>query len=604
MALFTEDILAAANAAPAPVTKPVTGLGDDAWLDMSQALTTDAPVDVPGMVRPFLAHQAAAFLYMLAALARFGCVLLGHDMGLGKTQMMLAAVAKRLHEVGGYAVMVAPPVAKAGYIGDLQACFPHLRMHHLQGRKAGYRCSNCGDAMLWPTMAHPAPECAVEAGVCVPRLDVPQADIYFISDDPQTLQAWLTVPHEHTDRHGNTVTTMNASPFAKGCAMFTRDEIHRDKGIDGSPAKGVRTKVMDVLGHALREANVPRIGATGTLLTNKPIEGYLPLMFLGGESLITAVTPGATTPVGYKFRYCNPQKVHVGGGRFKTDFGGVDLSQMHNLHEYLRRTVYARIEKSDLGDVLPNSGWIVKPIALPDTAMRDYDRYAKDILAAIMDEGGVEAYLRASRAIKLVQIMKLWEKAGTAKAQAAADYVTDLVDQGRQVVTFHHHAATMQAMLKALAKAGITYTIIDGSVTGDARIQAITEFQNGDVQVVLAQLGAAGMAVTLTAAADAVFVQCPWSAGSLKQAADRILRVDDRTMERAKAGEAITWHVLQACYADGSTTFDANQWDVLTRKVAVVDAVNAGKPVTMSEDDLVVAALEEWVPSAQARYRL
>ena len=65
------------------------------------------------------------------------------------------------------------------------------------------------------------------------------------------------------------------------------------------------------------------------------------------------------------------------------------------------------------------------------------------------------------------------------------------------------------------------------------------------------------MAVTLTAAADAVFVQVPWSAGDLKQAADRILRVDDRTMARAAAGEAITWHVIQACYDNGAPTFDA-----------------------------------------------
>ena len=162
------------------------------------------------------------------------------------------------------------------------------------------------------------------------------------------------------------------------------------------------------------------------------------------------------------------------------------------------------------------------------------------------------------------------------------------------------------AMLQALAKHGISYTIIDGKVTGDARIAAVNEFQDGHAQVMLAQINAAGVAVTLTAAADAVFVQVPWSAGALKQAADRILRVDDRTMARADAGEAITWHVLQAAYTDGDPTFDMAMWDVLERKAHVCDAVNAGKPVTMSEEAIVRAALEA-VPaacrSAQARYR-
>ena len=108
-------------------------------------------------------------------------------------------------------------------------------------------------------------------------------------------------------------------------------------------------------------------------------------------------------------------------------------------------------------------------------------------------------------------------------------------------------------------------------------MQAIDDFQNGTAQVMVAQIKAGGMAVTLTAAADAVFVQVPWSAGDLKQAADRILRVDDRTMDRAKNGEAITWHVLQAAHADGSPTFDMAMWDVLETKAKVCDAVNAGR---------------------------
>ena len=95
-------------------------------------------------------------------------------------------------------------------------------------------------------------------------------------------------------------------------------------------------------------------------------------------------------------------------------------------------------------------------------------------------------------------------------------------------------------------------------MTGDDRIEAIDEFQRGDAQVCIAQIKAAGIAVTLTAASEAVFVQCDWSAGDLKQCADRILRVDDITEARAAAGERITWHVLQAHYADGDPTFDAH----------------------------------------------
>ena len=107
-------------------------LGDDAILDASKALTATATVE--GMTRPFLPHQAAAYVYSVDAIKRWGGTLLGHDMGLGKTQVLFALVADAIAG-GGYALMVAPPVAKGGYLSDLQASFPGLRFHHLAGRK-------------------------------------------------------------------------------------------------------------------------------------------------------------------------------------------------------------------------------------------------------------------------------------------------------------------------------------------------------------------------------------------------------------------------------------------------------------------------------------
>ena len=111
------------------------------------------------------------------------------------------------------------------------------------------------------------------------------------------------------------------------------------------------------------------------------------------------------------------------------------------------------------------------------------------------------------------------------------------------------------------------------------------------------------MGVTLTAAADAVFAQLPWSAGDFKQAMDRILRTDDITMQRAIDGERITWHILQACQEDGTPTIDAHLFSVLQSKAALCDAVNAGRPVTIDEDTLSEALLQAWYPQAQAQYR-
>ena len=557
--MSNDDLLAMLNGklstTPAPVAPFIpmaAGLGDDTVLAASGALSADATV--PGMLRPFMPHQAAAFLYCQGAIARWGGALLGDDMGMGKTQVMLALAA----QVNGYAIVIAPPVTLAGYKGDLAAAFPGLRMFHAKGRTA---------------------------------TDVPAGtDIVFMSDDPLTLRAWLT---NGLDASKN----FTISDLALRAGMLIRDEMHRDKGADGKPGSPTsRARLMLHLSAALRKQGTPIVGATGTLLVNgRPIEALIPLQIIGGMDLVKAIAPGARNSLGFAFMYCRP----VNNG-FGYNYGGCDRDKLPQLHEYFRRTVYCRRDKDDLGTALPARRWLVRPLALNGVLAR-YNRVERDVLGLIRDENGPEAYLRAAKAEKLVQIMKLWEEAGIAKGQAAVEYIADLIDTsgGKPVLAFYWHKGTRDALIDGLSKAGISMGLIDGSVSGASREHQIADFQAGKTQVMLAQIGAAGIGVTLTAAADAVFVQIPWSSGLLKQAADRILRVDDKTMARAERGEHITWHVLQACKEDGAPTFDGYMFEAVSNKAAVSDAVNAGKEVTMPEADVMLAAVSAWYAANQ-----
>jgi hypothetical protein len=376
---------------------------------------------------------------------------------------------------------------------------------------------------------------------------------------------------------------------------LVRDELHRDKGADGKPGSPTsRARLMLHLSAALRSRGVPIIGATGTLLVNgRPIEALIPLQIIGGMDLVKAIAPGARNSLGFAFMYCKP----VNNG-FGYNYGGCDRDKLPQLHEYFRRTVYCRRDKDDLGTALPARRWLVRPLALNGVLAR-YNRVERDVLGLIRDENGPEAYLRAAKAERLVQIMKLWEEAGAAKGQAAVEYIADIVDTGKPVLAFYWHRSTRDGLIDGLSKAGISMGLIDGTVSGPARESQIASFQAGKTQVMLAQIGAAGIGVTLTAAADAVFVQIPWSSGLLKQAADRILRVDDKTMARAANGEHITWHVLQACKEDGAPTFDGYMFEAVQNKAAVSDAVNAGKEVTMPEADVMLAAVSAWYAANQ-----
>jgi hypothetical protein len=154
------------------------------------------------------------------------------------------------------------------------------------------------------------------------------------------------------------------------------------------------------------------------------------------------------------------------------------------------------------------------------------------------------------------------------------------------------------ALTTGLLKNKIRTARIDGSVTGPRREQVIADFQAGRITALVVQIKAAGIGVTLTRAADLIFVQVPWSAGDLAQMAGRILRADQMSMERASRGERVTWHVLQAAKEDGKPTFDMAMWDVLESKAHVCDAVNAGKPITMPDGSVMQQAMQSWYHNA------
>ena len=268
------------------------------------------------------------------------------------------------------------------------------------------------------------------------------------------------------------------------------------------------------------------------------------------------------------------------------------MTALPALHDALCRTVMGRRDKRNVKG-LPHSGWLVVPIALNGVLAR-YNRITKEFLQMVKDEHGVEAMWRKARAEAITKMQALREEAGIAKAQAAAEYIADLVSQGRQVIAFYQHTSVHDAVEKALHKLKVNTASINGSVTGDKRTKVINEFQAGNIDVVIGQLGAMGIGVTLTAAADAVFIQTPWSAGDLKQAADRILRGDDISRARAIAGEQVTWHVLQAAQANGDPTLDMQHWAILEQKAKVCDAVNAGEEITLPDGAIMQQTLQAW----------
>jgi SNF2 family DNA or RNA helicase len=88
-----------------------------------------------------------------------------------------------------------------------------------------------------------------------------------------------------------------------------------------------------------------------------------------------------------------------------------------------------------------------------------------------------------------------------------------------------HHREVALALAEQLEELGVTYGMIDGDSTTNARQRAVDDFQNGAIRVVIASITAAGVGVTLTRGCDALFVEVDWNSAIVAQAIDRHHRI-------------------------------------------------------------------------------
>ena len=201
MSLFDSNILDAANA---PISDRTMGLIANAMADGATAdeiREASAALAAENVTSPaWCARSSPTRLPPTTTVAgpspATASSSSGTSPGLGKTQVAQAHISDAVAQ-GGYAIVIAPPVAKLGWMTDLAASFPHLRFHHCFGTK--------------------------------PDLDaLPEADIYFLNDHTQSMKAWLvTTEIVKSDGREVPVFTPTRSPLARASWSATRSTVTR-----------------------------------------------------------------------------------------------------------------------------------------------------------------------------------------------------------------------------------------------------------------------------------------------------------------------------------------------------------------------------------------
>lgn len=119
-------------------------------------------------------------------------------------------------------------------------------------------------------------------------------------------------------------------------------------------------------------------------------------------------------------------------------------------------------------------------------------------------------------------ISSIKSKSALAKAKFTAEYADNIRrSTGKPVVIFSDHRDSVSTIAKYLKKA----VVINGSTSMGLRHQYVTQFQNKEIDFIIATIGAMSTGVTLTAANNLVFNDLSWVPADNAQAKKRIHRI-------------------------------------------------------------------------------
>jgi SWI/SNF-related matrix-associated actin-dependent regulator 1 of chromatin subfamily A len=308
------------------------------------------------------------------------------------------------------------------------------------------------------------------------------------------------------------------------------DESHKLK-----EPKSKRTEAARVLASWIPY----RFCLSGTPILNRPAELISQLKILGRLDDIGGWRTFAD-------RYCGR---HWNG--FTWDMSGArnldELNTKLRIHGYIRRT------KVDVLPELPQKRRVTVPLEGLD--LSEYRSAAADLREWLEEKFGKVEADAAARAEALTRIEVLKQLAFRAKSERCLEWVREfLEDSDQKLVVFAWHRSAVQDMALALDAPYIT-----GDVPPHIRQKAIDKFQHDPgTRVIVGNIQAMGVGLTLTAASNVVFLELPWTPAECDQAEDRCHRIGQKSSVTA-------WYLL----APG--TIDADIESLLEEKRRVVD---------------------------------
>lgn len=266
---------------------------------------------------------------------------------------------------------------------------------------------------------------------------------------------------------------------------------------------------------------------------------------------------------GFTSRYCI--RGHFGG--FAR--GGRDLDRLNT--EMRAKGIYIRRLKRDVLKELPGK---LPPVVVPmELASRaEYDRVLRSckerIKAAKVEKRKAAMELRKpegwAAAASMTAVSELRRAAAKGKLRSAIAWLKDMAESEKLIV-FAHHREIVLAVAEAFGA-----PIVIGGMKPAVKQAAVDRFQNDeDCRAIALNFQAGGVGHTLTASANVIFVERPWTPSDFDQATDRSDRMGQ------------TWPVTPWCL-DAPDTIDEWMAGLVAEKRVTVGAATEADEAAMA----------------------
>lgn len=311
-----------------------------------------------------------------------------------------------------------------------------------------------------------------------------------------------------------------------------------------------------------------RLCLTGTPVLNRPQELLSQLGFLGRLDDLGGFWNFAK-------RYCNAHQT-----RFGWDFSGA--AHLDELNEKLRQNCYIRRNKADVLKELPAKQRSILEVEIDNR--REYGKAERELITWLGEQAAADkeflasiaglpedeqkkakanramsAEAKAGRAEQLVRIEALKQLGAKGKMKAVTEWVESFLETGEKLVLFAHH----QSVINDLAEKFNALTVT-GQTPMEKRQEYVDRFQNDpDCNLIVLNIRAGGVGLTLTAASNVAFVELDWTPAAHDQAEDRCHRIGQENSVNA-------WYLL------ARDTIDQDIYSLIEKKRQVVDAATEG----------------------------